>query len=215
MFCPNYVRTLSEILPTYVGISSELLSQNLLSFAEIFGRKSSQVSKQRSFFRTWDGQKFGHRHDLGRAKIRTRTRFGTDFGSDKFRTNFGHGQDFGRTWLRKNFRQDFGQDFGHHFGHHFRHKFEQDFGRISDRILRITQLCMTTEDVPVHVVNDRALQRIKPGTGFRTGLRTKVRTYQGSASSRITPYAVTVEQTLCPTSDIVKLLLGIEYTTTR
>ena len=78
---------------------------------------------------------------------------------------------------------------------------------------------MTTEDVPVHVVNDRALQRIKPGTGFRTGfrtgLRTKVRTYQGSASSTITPYAVTVEQTLCPTSDIVKLLLVIEYTTPR
>ena len=30
---------------------------------------------------------------------------------------------------------------------------------------------MSTEDVPVHVFNDRALQEKKTGTGLRTGLR--------------------------------------------
>ena len=100
MFCPNYVRTLSEILPTYVGISSELLSQNLLSFAEIFGHKSSQASSEVFFGhgtgknsdtdKIWDGPKFGHGQDLGRTSVRTN--FGQISDTDKISDGHGFGK---------------------------------------------------------------------------------------------------------------------------
>ena len=139
MFCPNYVRTLSEILPTYVGISSELLSQNLLSFAEIFGHKSSQVSKQAAKFfsdmgrakirtrtrfgtgqnsdtdKIWDGLRFGQISD----KFRTRTRFRTDMASEKFRTGFRtRFRTPFQTQVRTGFRTNFGQDFKDHAALH-------------------------------------------------------------------------------------------------
>merc|ERR1711965_216810 len=44
-FVRNYVRTLSEILPRFAAILSQMLSDILPRFAQIFGHKSSSSSK--------------------------------------------------------------------------------------------------------------------------------------------------------------------------
>ena len=142
----------------------------------------------------WDGLRFGQISD----KFRTRTRFRTDMASEKFRT--GYRTRFRtpfrtpfQTQVRTGFRTNFGQDFKDHAALHDHRR------RTGPRRQRS------------RFTTDKARDRISD----RTSDKTKVRTYQGSASSTITPYAVTVEQTLCPTSDVVKLLLVIEYTTPR